>query len=126
MTDANWQVSTAGTLEAMPTLVRDPPPPEFEALARTAPTDGGLHRDFTDRVFYPTAALVIEIVSPGDESWGTLDVYAGHRVEELLIVDPQKKTASWLGLEGGEYRHLKRSRPVELGIAELAKQIDWP
>ena len=32
--------------------------------------DGGLHRDFIDRVFYPTAALVIEIVSPGDESLG--------------------------------------------------------
>jgi hypothetical protein len=32
--------------------------------------DGGLHRDFTDRVFYSTAALVIEVVSPGDESWG--------------------------------------------------------
>jgi hypothetical protein len=29
--------------------------------------DLGLHRDFTDRVWYPTAALVAEIVSPGDE-----------------------------------------------------------
>src|ERR1700757_5097774 len=31
--------------------------------------DLGMHRDFTDRVWYPTAALVIEIVSPGDESY---------------------------------------------------------
>jgi len=30
--------------------------------------DGGLHRDFADRVFYPTAALVIEIVAPGGSS----------------------------------------------------------
>lgn len=88
--------------------------------------DGGLHRDFTDRVFYPTAALVIEIVSPGDESWGKLDFYAAHGVEELLIVDPQEKTVSWMGLEAGEYKHLKRSRLIELGASELGARIDWP
>ena len=88
--------------------------------------DGGLHRGFTDRVFYPTAALVIEIVSPGDESWGKLDFYAAHRVEELLIVDPQENTVSWMGLEGGECKHLKRSRLIELGAAALAERIDWP
>ena len=87
--------------------------------------DGGLHRDFADRVFYPTAALVIEIVAPGDESWGKLDFYAGHGIEELLIVDPQERTVSWLGLEGGEYKHLKRSRLIELGKAELAERIEW-
>jgi Uma2 family endonuclease len=87
--------------------------------------DGGLHRDFTDRVFYPTAALVIEIVSPGDESWGKLDFYAARGVEELLVVDPEEKTVSWLGLEGGEYKHLKRSRLIDLGKLELAERIDW-
>jgi len=87
--------------------------------------DGGAHRDFADRVFYPTAALVIEIVSPGDESWGKLDFYAGHGVEELVIVDPQEKTVSWLGLEDREYKHLRKSRLMELGKAELAERIDW-
>jgi Uma2 family endonuclease len=87
--------------------------------------DGGLHREFADRVFYPTAALVIEIVSPGDESWGKLEFYAVHQVEELLIVDPQERTVSWLGLEVGEYRHLKRSRVIALGAAELAERIEW-
>jgi Uma2 family endonuclease len=88
--------------------------------------DGGLHRDRSDRVYYPSAALVIEVVSPGDESWGKLDFYAAHGVEELLIVDPQEKAVSWLGLEGGEYQHLKRSRLIELGASELAARIDWP
>ncbi len=87
--------------------------------------DGGLHRDFTDRVFYPTAALVIEIVSPGDESWGKLNFYAAHGVQELLIVDPQEKTVSWMGLEDRQYRHLKRSRLIDLGAAELSDRIDW-
>ena len=177
-----------GSLDCVPTLVRDPQPVEFEALlarrrqlgqdlfdevwegvlhmnpapsgrharieaqllamlqAPAADTrltvvghfnlgsdehdyrvpDGGLHRDFADRVFYPTAALVIEIVSPGDETWEKLDFYATHGVEELLIVDPQQKTVSWMALEAGEYKHLKRSRLIELGADELASRIDWP
>jgi Uma2 family endonuclease len=88
--------------------------------------DGGLHRDFTDRVFYPTAALVIEIVSPGDESWAKLEFYASHGVEELLIVDPQQRTVSWMQLAGSEYARPARSRLLELDAAELSSQIDWP
>jgi Uma2 family endonuclease len=87
--------------------------------------DGGLHRDFADRVFCPTAALVFEIVSPGDESRGKLEFYAGRGIEELLIVDPQEKPVSWLGLERGDYRHVKRSGLIGLGGAELSEQIDW-
>jgi hypothetical protein len=77
-------------------------------------------------VYLPTAALVLEIVWPGDETWEKLDFYAAHRVEELLIVDPQEKSVSWMGLEAGEYRHLKRSRLIELGAGDLARRIDWP
>ena len=88
--------------------------------------DGALVRARPDAVFLPTAALVPEIVSPGDETWEKLDFYAARGMEELLIVDPQQKTVSWMGLEAGEYKHLKRSRLIELGAAELAEQIDWP
>lgn len=184
----NSRTSSGGSLDHMPTLVRDPQPAEFEALLERrrrlgqdlfdevwegvlhmnpAPSgrharveaqllailqgpaaaagltvvgqfnlgeneqdyrvpDGDLHRDLTDRVFYRTAALVIEIVSPGDESWGKLEFYAARGVEELLIVDPQETTVSWMGLEAGEYKHRKRSRLIELGANELAAQIDWP
>ena len=171
----------------MPTLVRDPPPPEFAALLERrrqlgqdlfdevwegvlhmnpAPSgrharieaqllailqppaaaagltvvgqfnlgddehdyrvpDGGMHRDFTDRVFYASAVLAIEILSPGDATWEKLDFYAGHSVEEVLIVDPLEKTVSWLGLESGDYKPLERSRLIELGAGELAERIDW-
>ena len=59
-------------------------------------------------------------------SWGKLDFYAAHGVEELLIVDPHEKTISWMALEAGEYKHLKRSRLIELGVSELGARIDWP
>jgi len=187
VSDADWHGQLGGTLDEMPTLVRDPQPAEFEALLERrrrlaqdlydevwdgvlhmnpAPAgrhgqidrqlaliltplaqasgltstgtfnlgsegdyrvpDGGLHRDWHDRVVYGTAALVIEIVSPEDETWNKLEFYAAHGVDELLIVDPQQKTVRWMGLEAGEYKHLKRSRLIELGAAELVQRIDWP
>jgi Uma2 family endonuclease len=88
--------------------------------------DLGMHRNFSDRVWYPTAALVVEIVSPGDESFKKLDFYAGHGVEEVLIVDPGEEGVSWLGLEAGAYKRIERSRLIELGAVDLAAQIDWP
>ena len=88
--------------------------------------DGGLHREFSDRVWNPTAALVVEIVSPEDETWQKLPFYAAHGVEEVLIVDPRERSVHWLALAGGEYREAQRSSLIELGPDELAARIDWP
>jgi hypothetical protein len=88
--------------------------------------DGGLHRTRPRGVWSPTAALVVEIVSPGDETWEKLPFYAAHRVDELLTVDPTTRTVRRLGLADGEYRDIERSGLIDLGTAELAKQIDWP
>jgi Uma2 family endonuclease len=88
--------------------------------------DGALHRAIPRELWFPTAALVVEIVSPGDESWQKLPFYAAHNVDEVLIVDPAERTVHWLGLAGGEYRELQRSGLIDLGPAELAQRIDWP
>ncbi len=45
-----------------------------------------------------TAALVVEIVSPGDETWEKLPFYASHNVDEVLIIDPLKRSVTWLEL----------------------------
>jgi hypothetical protein len=47
-------------------------------------------------------------------------------VDEVLIVDPQQRSVSWLALEDGEYAPIERSGLVELGPQELAQQLDWP
>jgi Uma2 family endonuclease len=88
--------------------------------------DGGLHRSGAATMWHPTAALVVEIVSPGDESWQKLPFYSAHHVDEVLIVDPHKRTVDWLALEQGEYRSIQRSALIELGPVELAERIDWP
>jgi Uma2 family endonuclease len=88
--------------------------------------DGGLHRSGAGGIWHPTAALVIEIVSPGDKSWDKLPFYARHNVDEILIVDPAEQTVTWLALREGEYRAVQRSDLVALGPAVLADQIEWP
>ncbi|MHB2000709.1 MAG: Uma2 family endonuclease [Solirubrobacteraceae bacterium] len=88
--------------------------------------DGGLHRAGAAEMWHPTAALVVEIVSPGDESWEKLPFYAAHDVDELLILDPEQRAVHWLALSGGAYEPVERSGLIELSAAELAQQIDWP
>jgi Putative restriction endonuclease len=88
--------------------------------------DGGLHRPGAGGTWQPTAALVIEIVSPDDQSWQKLPFYAKHNVDEVLIVDPAERTVTWLALGEGEHRPVQRSGLIELGSTELAEQIDWP
>ncbi len=88
--------------------------------------DGVLHRTGAHGTWHPTAALVVEIVSPGDESWEKLPFYADHDVDEVLIVDPAKRSVDWLGLQDGEYRPIGRSGLIKLGAGELGERIDWP
>jgi Uma2 family endonuclease len=88
--------------------------------------DGGLHCPGTSGVWLHTAALVVEIISPGDETWQKLPFYAAHDVDEVLIVDPEKRSVHWLGLADGEYRPIERSGLIDLGPNELAEHIDWP
>ncbi len=88
--------------------------------------DGGLHRELRDAVRVDTAALVVEILSPGDETWQKLPFYAAHHVDELLIVDPEKRSVEWLALREGAYVAVDRSALIDLGPADLTQRIDWP
>lgn len=63
---------------------------------------------------------------PGDETWQKLPFYAEHHVDEVLLVDPDQRTVTWLQLHVGEYEPVQRSRLIDLGPAELAEQLDWP
>jgi Uma2 family endonuclease len=88
--------------------------------------DGGLHRPGAAEMWHPTAALVLEILSPEDETWEKLPFYAAHGVEEILIVDPDAHELHWLALDAGLYEPIEHSALIDLGAAELAQRIDWP
>jgi hypothetical protein len=89
--------------------------------------DGGLLRERGREAFLPTAALVVEVVSPHDESWDKFDFYAAHAVDELLIIDSTEHAVHWFGLsDSGRYESLERSGLIALSAADLATQLDWP
>lgn len=88
--------------------------------------DGGLHRPGAAGVWLSTAAVVVEILSPDDESWQKLPFYAAHHVDEVLFVDPAERSVAWLALRDGDYQRVERSALIALGPAELAEQLDWP
>lgn len=88
--------------------------------------DGGVHRGIPEGVWLATAAIVVEIVSPGDESWEKLPFYARQRVDEVLIVDPQERAVHWLALAANTYEPTDRSGLIGVGAADLTARIDWP
>jgi len=88
--------------------------------------DGGLHRPGAAGIWHATAAMVVEIRSPDDETWHKLPFYAAHHVDEVLIIDPAQQTVTWLGLRDNGYEPIGQSALIELGATELAAQLDWP
>lgn len=77
-------------------------------------------------VYLPTAAVVVEVVSPGDESYLKFGFYLDRSVEEVLIVDPQCRTVEWYGRRGGEYTRTGRSALLAVDEQTLHGEIDWP
>lgn len=88
--------------------------------------DGGLHRSRPRGIWFATAAVVVEILSPGDESREKLPFYAAHDVDEILIVDPDAHRVHWFALVDGDYKPTERSSLIDLGATELTRRIDWP
>ena len=87
--------------------------------------DRGL-RERANKVWFDTAALVVEIVSPHDESWEKMPFYAAHQVGEIVVVDPRDRSVAWLRLSDGAYQRVDRSPLLDIDVADVAAQIDWP
>ncbi len=88
--------------------------------------DLGYHRGIPSEVFMPTAAIVVEVISPDDETWAKFDFYARHRVDELCIADPRQRWIRWFVLAGGAYEDAPASPLLGVTVAELEAGIDWP
>ena len=77
-------------------------------------------------LYVPTAALVVEIVSPGDRSRRKLDFYAARGVDEVVLVDPGRRSVEWFIREGDRMVPAAASRLLDLTLEELASGLDWP
>ena len=88
--------------------------------------DLGFHRGSPDHLYFPTAALLIEVLSPGDETFAKFSFYAEHRVDELWVVDPLKRTVRIWALTDAAYEEVNASGLLGLTTAGVTEDIDWP
>lgn len=77
------------------------------------------------QTFVPTAALVVEIVSPDDETWAKLPFYATRGIDELVVVDPGEHSVHWFCRRGGEWMPAERSRLLDLDVSDVVARLDW-
>ncbi len=88
--------------------------------------DAGYHRTVPGTLYVPTAALVLEVLSPDDETFAKFDFYAAHGVDELLVADPDARTLHCWHLIDGAYVQQQRSALLDVDTATLVAEVDWP
>lgn len=82
--------------------------------------------DPVPQAFNPTAEIVVEIVSPSDESLMKFDFYFGIGVEEVLVIDPEQRSVEWFVRSAGGFVPASESARLGLSADELVTSIDWP
>lgn len=80
----------------------------------------------SDDVYLPTAALVVEVLSPGDDTFAKLPHFAAHGVGEVVIVHPVARRIDIHQLIRGRYVSTDRSEVLGVSPTELAARIRWP
>lgn len=88
--------------------------------------DHGYHRQLPNEVWVPSAAIVVEVVSPDDGTYAKLDFYLAHGVEEVIIADPASRSVRCYGRSEGSFAESPTSRLLGVTMAELRDGIDWP
>lgn len=88
--------------------------------------DHGYHRSFPGDIWVSTAAIVVEVVSPDDETYAKFSFYADHRVEEILVGDPQKRSVLWFRRDADHYVDAEASALLDVRADDLTGRIVWP
>lgn len=88
--------------------------------------DLGYHRGSPDALYFPTAALLVEVLSPDDETFQKFEFYARHDVDELWVVDPLERTVRMWVLRAGAYEEVAASGLLSLSCADAVAGVVWP
>lgn len=88
--------------------------------------DLGFHEGRPGSTYVGTVAVVVEVLSPDDETWAKFDFYAARGVRELLVADPAERTVRCWRLVEGAYEPVDASELLAVDMVELIAEIDWP
>lgn len=89
--------------------------------------DLGVHRGSPEGVRFDTAAIVVEVRSPYDESLQKFGFYAAHEVDEVLIIDLVTDTVSWhrRNHAGDGYDEVSGSKLLSITSAQIAAELGF-
>lgn len=88
--------------------------------------DRGYHRAPPKAAFASTAAIVVEILSPDDETFEKFEFYARHGVEEIFVVDQGDRSVSVFVRGETGFSPSQSSELLRATAAALAEGIEWP
>lgn len=88
--------------------------------------DRAFTRGIARSTFVPSVSIVVEIVSPKDETWEKLGFYFARGVQEVLIVDPRTRSAQWFARGATAFETDERSALLGVSAPELIAAIEWP
>jgi Uma2 family endonuclease len=89
--------------------------------------DRGYHRGQPRGTWVPTAAIVIEIISPDDETYEKFGFYAAHGVDEIVVVDPSATAVTvWRRTSAPSYEAADSSSLLCISVTALESAITWP
>lgn len=82
-----------------------------------------------DAVYVPTALMVVEVLSPQDDTFRKFDFYLQCGVREILVVDPQTRTIELHSSDTGAigYTPVDDSEVLQLddAVPQLVRAIGW-
>jgi Uma2 family endonuclease len=90
------------------------------------PDQAYFRTDTQPHTFNPTAEIVVEVVSPGDESRMKYDFYFEFGIKEVVIVDPQLRSVEWFTRAPAGFVTAKGSDLLGITADEVHDQISWP
>ena len=88
--------------------------------------DGGYHRTAPNATFVATAAVVVEVVSPDDETFAKFGFYAARGVDELIVADPVARLVRCWRRTGDAYKEVDGSEMIGVTMTALQAAIRWP
>jgi len=88
--------------------------------------DGGWFDRAQAGVYAATARVVLEVLSPGDETYEKFAFYLERGVAEILVAHPTERWIRCYVKTGPEFNERPGSQVFDMTMAQLVALIHWP
>ena len=78
------------------------------------------------QVWIDDVAIVVEVLSPNDETYAKFDHYFAYGVDEIIVADPARKVIEIHVRAGEGFARLDASDWLSVSAGQLSDSIHWP